>query len=158
MPWSSHAYRKYRKYKPQGGRKRNPTHVVQLITRIMKASSFAYRIRRQLFAQLKDVFETEDIVNFSRILNVALFLLMQEKGITKDDYVQFEIYFTYGNVYNSNLEGVSAIVRKFELKGEEEVDLTKEENREFLENAIRYFALMGYTVIVELKLVEGDTL
>jgi len=39
-----------------------------------------------------------------------------------------------------------------------ELDLTKEENREFLENAIRYFALMGYTVIVELKLVEGDTL
>ena len=64
-------------------------------------------------------------MNFSRILNVALFLLMQEKGITKNDYVQFEIYFTYGNVYNGNLEGVSAIVRKFELKGEEEVDLTE---------------------------------
>jgi len=129
MPWSSYAYRKYRKYKPQGGRRRNPTHVVQLITRIMKASSFSYRIRRQLFAILRDHFDNDVIVRFGSILNVALFLLMQEKGITKDKYVQFEIYFTYGNVYNSNLDGVSVIIRTFELKGEEEIDLAKYEEK-----------------------------
>jgi len=95
----------------------------------MKASSFSYRIRRQLFAILRDHFDNDVIVRFGSILNVALFLLMQEKGITKDKYVQFEIYFTYGNVYNSNLDGVSVIIRTFELKGEEEIDLAKYEEK-----------------------------
>jgi len=88
-------------------------------TSVMKASGFAFRIRKMMFARLIGKIEGQDIARLSGTLNQLIYKYMLSKKIPKDAYVRISFKLTIDKSKDDiikNLVGTKVTIELFEVK------------------------------------------
>lgn len=110
----------------------------KLFTGFVRAAGYARKVRKALFAALKNKVEAKEVVRASAELNQKIFEKMQEMQVDKSDVVTIEVGF---EVKNGKIEWNYDSLRIEVFKKEEEEKLSKameevEKIENELENAI----------------------
>lgn len=88
-------------------------------TSVMKASGFAFKLRKMLFARLINRLEGQDIARLSGTLNQLIYKYMLSKKIPKDAYVRISFKLTIDKSKEDivkNLVGTKVTIELFEVK------------------------------------------
>ena len=88
-------------------------------TSVMKASGFAFKLRKMLFARLIGKLEGQDIARLSGTLNQLIYKYMLDKKIPKDAYVRISFRLTIDPTKDDivqNLIGTKVMIELFEVK------------------------------------------
>jgi len=88
-------------------------------TSVMKASGFAFKLRKMLFARLIGKIEGQDIARLSGTLNQLIYKYMLSKKIPKDAYVRISFTLKIDPTKEDivqNLIGTKVTIELFEVK------------------------------------------
>lgn len=94
----------------------------RLFTGFVKAAGYAKKVRKTLFATVKNRVETREVLRASAELNQKIFEKMQEMGVEKSDVVTIEIEF---ELKDGKIEWDYNTLKINVFKSEEEEKLSK---------------------------------